>query len=396
LDQLVDLRRHFVATLKARGSVLVEKGVRDRLVVLLRRRLDALRRAEVRSSYYRGQEYIECPTTVPCLIEAYFTYTGAIERAQFWYRKTEIEIRQLGPFLRVSVSRRIPSLLWDHVRVGMPGAVDIFLIGYLNAILPEVNRRLLEVRYQQGHLLSRTFHVSEATLVNLRHGVDVVRVAWPSPTAAFGPAAMLGPRIKHLYVRELVDAMHAFLRSEFDESVRRVVTSAEKFFRDRGWDVRVRSGVLARILAALRLRSRTKKHSFRQCLLRNLDTSRNPGDVLVENMMIVYGVRNRIVHGGYRLQPSAKTFCHKALSTLRYIIYYFCGDATVSRFVFSLEMQLLMFADRAGENFDLDRIRRTLDRGLAVQAPKIESNQAFERTVFNALRFDARDLSSVR
>jgi hypothetical protein len=71
----------------------------------------------------------------------------------------------------------------------------------------------------------------------------------------------------------------------------------------------------------------------------------------------MYQLLRRNVNGsgqlGFRLRPKAKLFCHKAISTLRYIISYWCGDAAVARFVNTLELQMLMLIRQsAGVNLD--------------------------------------------
>ena len=399
-EEMLEARARLVALMKTRGRALIELQVRTHLIGMLKGRAIATwraqRRAEFPNTYYVGQEYIERSTLVRCTIEALFVYAGAIEPVNFWHLKNNITLEQIPPFLKVSLTRSIAQRLWDDINDDLPWGTAHGCVGaYLDAILPEVNRRLLAVRYEQGHLLSRTFHVSEAFEVTLCRGERTVRVRWPQPIAAFPPSAQLAARVKHLYVRELIDAMHAFLRNEYDECVRRLITSAEDFFRARGWNLSPRVGLVNRILVALRLRSRRKRISFRQSLTSNLEASSIPGSTLVPNLLTVYEVRNRIVHGGIRLHSSAKLFCHKAVSTLRYIIYYFCGDATTARFVYTLEMQLnAVLRQSAGTN--LDEIARLSLKNEEAPRPPIETARDMDEAIFEALRFDERDLATVR
>jgi hypothetical protein len=397
MSDLLQARALLVAVLGERAQQGVTPA-RERLVGVLKGQVlaswRASRLAEFPKSYYIGQEYVECATKIRCRIEALFVYAGAIASVRFWHNKSEVTLEQTGPFLRVTITRAIPKRLWDDLRLGVQATPHLFVAAYLNAMLPEVNRRLLAVRHDQGHLLSRTFHCTEAVELLLRFGKDALRLHWPQPVTAFAPTAQLAPTIKQLYVRELIDAMHAVLRGELDECVRRLITSAEDFFRARGWHLSQRSGLFNRLLVTLRLRSKSKRNSFRQSLSFNVDASSLPGSVLVPNMLAVYEVRNRIVHAGLRLHPSAKTFCYKAISTLRHIIDHNCGDATVAKFVYLLEHQLSLLLNHAGAGFNLDDIAKYMPSQRAPARPT--ELKDLNEVLFNALRFTERDLASVR
>ena len=287
---------------KAPDGQEVELGdLRRRLLRVLIGRAKLLRESQPPpENYFVGQEYVEDGDRIDCSITVAFIYPGLIDSTEFWYRKNRIVFRQHPPLLTIEIHRQIPGRLWDDLRLFARG--QQYIVGYVNAVMPAVNRRLLDNRYLSGQPLSRTFFLLEALGLAVTHENDDVSLRWPISVAPFPPSAQLSAGRDEAYLRDFVDAIHSYLRNDFDGCIRRLVTSVETFFSHRQWRATEGSSTFTRILGD------------------NVRTNTLAGQVIVENLKIIYKVRNRIVHGGFRMSPSSDLFCDKAIATVRSLL----------------------------------------------------------------------------
>jgi hypothetical protein len=197
------------------------------------------------------------------------------------------------------------------------------------------------------------------------------------------------------YVHDFIDSINSYFTSDFDDCIRRVVTSAENFFQSRAWRSKSAPGCFwRRLLRLLGIKAKETPNTFRRILLDNVNKNHLPGQVINENMQFIYTVRNRIVHGGFRMSTSSELFCAKAIATLKYLIAGYCGDVAISRYVHTLYMQFEMQRGTFGGLYNLDVIERR-QRNLTKDTPAIDSAAAFNAFMFGALRFTERDKHSI-
>lgn len=326
-------------------------------------------------SYFGGQEYVEDANRVNCTISIAFIYPALIKSVEFWHRKSRLVFRQIPPLLFIYIQRKISERLWDDLRLFSRG--EQFIIGYLSRLMPVINRRLLDNRYLNGEPLSRTFSLLDAIGIRVTCGKYTVSLNWPISVVPFHRTVELAPGRTEMYLRDLVDAMQSFLSNDFDECVRRLVTSTETFFLHLGW------------------KAATKPNTFRRILDCNVDTSGLAGQVIVQNLKFIYKVRNKIVHRGFRMSPSSGLFCDKAIGSATYLIQMHSGDETVSRYASSLRMQLLKAQGVLGGPFDLDEIEKRECSGNCNDCQPIQTATDFNRFIFNSLRITEQDMSSI-
>ena len=355
--------------------ISLESARRAFLWNLLRRRLHLRLSAGPPASYYVGQEYVEDRRRIPCTITLAFLCPGVLKPTVFWHRGSRVSLCHKAPFLVVEITRKVPTLLWDDIRVG--NWRDRFIVGYVTALMPVINKYLLEVRYLDGHPLSRTYSALEAANITVAHDGAHVCLGWPVSVPPFPRSEELAPGRDEPYLRDFVDAIHSYFRSDFDDCIRRVVTSVETFFAYRGWKAACRPS------------------TFKRVLDNNVEKDSLGGQVVTENLKYVYKIRNRIVHGGFRMSRESGMFCDKAIATLRYLIQRCSGDATVSRYAFSHGMQFLLLQSVIGQHLDLDEIER-FQRDKHAPGPPINSMAEMDTHMFTALRFTDRDKRSIR
>jgi hypothetical protein len=361
-----ELQREFISLLSAR---------QHRFLRLLLTRATRLRfTAPAPASFRNGEEYLSDPVQLPCTIRAVFNSPSFRTIAPFYHNKNLVSVYQRGPVLTVQVDRQISSRLWDKLRLFNDG--QKFLVGYVNALLPVVNRRLLDNRYLSGHILARTYSVYDALGIVVTHGGVNLRLAWPRGVVPFPTSAALAPQATDIYLRDYIDAIHAFMKNDFDDCVRRIITSVENFFAIKGWTA--------------------TPHTFRNIVATNVVAP--PHDqVIVDNLRFVYHVRNRIVHSGFRISTRGRDFCHKALDSLRYLIQWFCGSAEISKYATSLGRQTHILSHDVGSMFDLDYLKWFYGNPQPTLPPltATSSYAQFEDNLFTALRLTEKDRLSI-
>jgi hypothetical protein len=346
-------------------------------------------------SFYIGQPYVEDKRKVDCIITANFIFPGYISPFDFWLYGAHVLGMQHGNILHIQVHRRISQQLWDDVRLRIPFNKESFIIGYLTSYMPTINRYLLDNRYNEGHLLSRTFAIFEAVSVSLTVNRRRMQLNWPVSVAPFPPTAKIAKNVNELYVHDFIDSMHSYFTYDFDDCIRRVVTSAENFFETRAWRSRPALGLFWRkLLQLFGLRLKERSNTFRRVLSDNINKERLSGQVINENMQFIYTVRNRIVHGGFRMSTSSELFCSKAIGTLYYLIYRYCGNPAISRYVYTLHMQFGLQCSMLGNLYNLDVIEKWQNRPTE-DKPVIDSHEALEQAMFSSLRFTERDKHSI-
>jgi hypothetical protein len=253
-------------------------------------------------SYTLGEEYNGDSRQVQATISVAFISLAVVPPIKFWHNKSQIEMSQAGSALAITIHRKLPSRLWDDLRLFRRGYR--YVVGYVNSLLPAINRRLLDNRYMSGHVFSRTYAVQELLGISVRQGNDVVRIPWPIAAMPFPRAARLAPARAETYLRDYVDAIHAFLRNDFDDCIRRVVTATENFFAAKRWTAsppRIRPPtvwrrVLAAIKGLLRPRHRgTIPNSFKNVLTANVRTGVDP-------IWWTVSLRCCSLHGMYQLE----------------------------------------------------------------------------------------------
>jgi hypothetical protein len=251
-----------------------------------------------------------------------------------------------------------------------------FIIGYVNTVLPALNRVLLDNRYSTGQVLSRTFFLLEAAAILVETDQEAIPLQWPVSVQPFPDMTELAPARIETYLRDFVDAMHAFLRSELDECVRRLITCTETFFSHRGWV------------------ASDGPNTFKRILVSNVSTNALPGKTIVENLKFLYKIRNKIVHHGFHISLSGATFCDKSIATVGYLLQFFSGDSTISRYVLNHAMQFLSIKTILGQFQDLDEVEY-FERHPRGEPTTIKSSKDLDAFMFTALRFTSRDKSSI-
>lgn len=367
-------------------------AARTRLFRLVEHRLKQLHfSTPPPSSYYRGQEYIEDKRRVDCVIAANFQFSGALAPTKFHLHNSLVSLEQTGALLIITVRRRVSQKLVDDIK--FLGRGHYHIVAYLASYLPRINRLLTDNRCYNGHLLSKNISIFDALSIVVICKRQLIPMRWPPAFAPFPPSVALAKNVDQVFVHDYIHSIQSYFRGEYDDCVRRVVTGTENFFRARGWDGPEKETSIKCLIRRLARKPKPNPRAFGHILRKRMNTKIS-GEVIHQNMRYVYGVRNRLVHNGFRMSTKSERFCSKAIATLKYLLIRYADNQVISTYVHTLGMQFMMQSEIYGDTWNLDIIER---RQQEIQNPPFIVNNPddLETYMFTALRFNAHDKRSI-
>lgn len=210
------------------GDDLALLAARKRIFVALLNRIAQVRiNSPPPERFFIGEPYVTDKRKIACIISANFVFPGYVAPFDFWLYGAHVMALQHGNILHIQVHRQTSRQLWDDIRLKIPFTSEKFIIGYLASYMPTINRYLIDNRYDKGHLLSRTFAIFEAVRVSINVSGRLIQLNWPIGFAPFPPSTSIAPSVTAPYVYDLIDSIDSYFASDFDDCLRRVVTSAE-------------------------------------------------------------------------------------------------------------------------------------------------------------------------
>ena len=288
-------------------------------------------------------EFAKDKIKVPVQIWIFFISPGVIQKAEIVELGKRIDLEQEGAILRISFPEDISQKLRDSLLRGDQSSAR-WLLGYVSDVLPYVNQEILNQRHRLGHFLIRTFTVfdiRELRMVDTQSNRGVI-VAGPGGITEFPPMSSFGKDYGGLiYVRDLVDAVHSYFNNDFEDCIRRVVTSLEDFFRDHGIPVK-----------------NEKDATFKERINRHLNsTCPMSGQSVAAELIKTYSARNKIVHEGKRYPvPECKEIAKNAVHYLLDAYKFFGTDDEFKKYMLHLEMQFVAHLEFTGQGVTMKNI----------------------------------------
>ena len=280
------------------------------------------------SSYFVGQEYVLDPKRVRVEIHLIFISPGEITKTKLDANGKQILLDQNGSLFRAIFEEDLSEVLLASIKEKHVG--DQWILGYVAEVMPYINQEILRQRYVTGHFLVRTYSsldISQLWIVNKRLG-EKIRVSWPGSLAAFPEVVNLAPKYDRIYLRDLIDSMHAYFNGDYEESIRKIITSVETFIKYQN----------------LQTKKISYKTDFEEAVRANMNIQcpmiqKNAADVIMDS----YRVRNEIVHDGKRLEPAeGKKLAKIGTHMVNEVYKNFGTEEELKRYAFYLEGQFLM------------------------------------------------------
>lgn len=307
-------------------------------------------------SFFAGQEYLEDQLHDLMRVELCFYTPAVLDPFEFYVQKKKVVGSQNSGVLKVTFDVDFPRKLIDDLAWGR-GNSQAYVLGYISRYLPRINEEMLRQRYSSGHFLLRTFSpldVFKITITNLKPewADEVINVPWPPTFAKFPPAQMMQGTQMETYLKDFVDAGNDYLRGDYDNCIRRVITSAENAFRFYRLDKTTPSGWRLLFISLPFF----KETSF-NTIARSISSPNHLGSQVVsENLLFLYKLRNRIVHNKFRIRFENGWVARRAFATLNYLYQFLDRGGKVAAYVSFMEGQMMML-DMELRGTTMERLR---------------------------------------
>lgn len=232
-----------------------------------------------------------------------------------------------------------------------------YVVAFVKDTLPWVNGEIVKRKSQEGHIILKTVSLFDIEVVVLQDfQKNFHHVLWPLPLSKFPPKPNQNDAVYRgkdvVFVRDLVSAMTDFFYFDFDECVRKVITSFENYFIY--YKIKSPEGVIYDDYTG---KKKFKKFVSWHLKEKNYHHRQDDLQILQDNILFIYHVRCNIVHNELRLKLDDKDnqfFCMVAIRTLLKIYQSnFVKNDDKFDYIFSFESQFVMLLDGVtGLNLD--------------------------------------------
>lgn len=303
---------------------------------------------------------------IKALIECVFPTPVIYKNFNFELDNSKVSVEQKNTTIIANIEKTISKKLFGCLN---ELNINSFLIGYVDKILPEINRNLQEQKYLYGYILGNSYSSLDILYMSVTNREDnkKIDINLTKSIAPFPPSYSLAKDHNHIFIRDIIDAINYYLHYNLDEAIRKTITSLENFFHQRN-------------IHANTFRKKLEKCLFKENYPHNWD---NYFDVFQRNINIIYRIRNGIVHDKLRLTNEHAMICRKGIFTVFYI--YRCGfnDEATRRFVRSLNMQTELIENTI-RGMNLDELQRILNQEPS--GPPIDSMEEMDHLYFTGMR----------
>lgn len=338
---------------------------------------------DIPDEFYIGKDFVEDTETEKAIIEILFFSPAVLDSFELFVAGKKIIGTQKTGLLVVFFEQVLSKKLIKNL---MSGESESFIIGYISKYLPRVNEEILHQRYTSGHFLVKTFSTLDIYRVNVKVPSvtkDPILLSWPQSIASFPLAKNLAEKKDEIYIRDFIDAGNAYLEGNYDDCIRKSITSVENAFHKYnlksnppiGWK-RFFSMILP------------KKRKFDQ-IVKNIIYADSLGrKVIAENLLFLYKLRNKIVHDKFRIRSENGWIGRKAIGTLDYLYQFLSKDQETGNYISYLSGSLKML-DNFSKGENLDRIKQRENFKQEISKDQIiDSDEKMDTFMFNNLRID--------
>ncbi len=225
-----------------------------------------------------------------------------------------------------------------------------WIFGYVAPHIDYLNQEIYKQRYRKSNLLLQPYSILNISYIEISKISTKKKVKIQFPMTV-GIQDIITPKIpvdmsffEHIYVRDLIDALNSYFFSNFDDCVRRLITSVETSFQYYSFN---------------EIKDKNTNSIFKGTLDANCSmicpmTKKN----VAEEVWSLYKVRNEIVHEGRRIKPTEKRICDDGI---HYVLDYFknlkVNNGELSRFILQIEGEYMVYKDFVGQGLTLDILK---------------------------------------
>lgn len=324
---------------------------------------------ELPSSYMVGQELIEDEEKIDATISYYLLSNVFITKFEAQYNNYKIYGEYYGGGFIVAYERPISKKLFETFKKDK--GVN-FLYGYFDGILPIVNTEINNQKYLNGQILNRPiscFDINKIA-ISCKHTGETVNSVGTLIFGDFPKSKDLAVDNDHIFIREFTDAITSYLFNNYDDCIRKLITSFENFF----------------IL-------NTFKGTFNNKLEKLTSGQYCPPPwgkymkILNSNMKFIYKLRNKITHDELRVRfdRNWSGICHSGIGTLSYLYQNSLNKVEVIQYILSLTQQFLLITNYTS-GVNLDRLEEIYNNRSSHENNIVKSPADVDKYTFNGLR----------
>ena len=191
--------------------------------------------------------------------------------------------------------------------------------------MPYINERVREIKYSTVQVVSRTLSMLDIQGIVIADEADrAFEVLWPVGFGSF-PFQQKPKNCDFIYIRDLIEAMTSYIYYDYDETIRKIITSLDNALKHYQIKDKIRQ----------KYPDDQKKLKFK-----NMMDEVVTRPELNFNIKKIYDIRNGIVHDKIRLNSKHETLLKKSIGTLLYIYKIYLNDSSeLSRYILQIEMQ---------------------------------------------------------
>lgn len=356
-------------------------------------------------SYYIGQEYLEDEEKIPVYIK--FKFNSAVVFKSINLDQDELHLKQLSSgvilcTLEKIISKKLfeeisgPIDFKDQKRVAEYMRTSTFVIGYIRAYISSINKRILDQKYLEGHILARTISIVdiyEVAVLTREKEPKGGMVQWPIPVTRFPPSS-LAPKEDAVFIRDLVDAMTAYFQYDLDNCVKKIITSLENCILH--YKLIPHKPTLASKIKWFFYRRtkfrRTVEHYVQE---KNYAYKERDLKILRDNILFIYHLRNLVVHDKLRIDPSQTTVCKQGIGTLLYIYQGSFLSNEHRTYIFSFYSQFMnLYTQYSGES--LEHTQHMNNNSKAGRDRLINSKDDMDKFMFEGLTISKSEKQKIK
>jgi len=324
------------------------------------------------SSYAVGEEFFQDEQTVDVVMNFSLLSPSKYESFQFRKNGSTVGVMQEENILVVNIQKVISSKLFHELNQWNN---NLFIIGYIEELLDDINKHLSEQKYKYGQLLGKiyySFDICNLIVINLS-SFEETTLNWPKAVAGFPGNQRLTVIPDSIYIRDFMDSISSLLIHNIDEGVRKAITSLEIFFKK------------------FNIRGKTFAEKLDKALDAKYYTSTwHPYlPILKHNILIFYKVRNKITHDELRLNFEYNKVYRKIIGTFSYVYQSRLNDPNTIRYIYYLTLQFLS-VEMIVKGMNLNELANSYN---TVPSPSniINTFAAFEDAMFTGLKVTAEE-----
>jgi hypothetical protein len=356
-------------------------------------------------SYYIGKEFFEDEDRIDVEIICFFSSAASID---IFHNKTsnwEATTEQISGRLKLIIKRKISKKLLTSLREKR--SLVYFIIGYINEILPSLNEHVRAQKYLLGQILANTYSSMDVVeiLINTNGTDGSLNLILPTTITPFPSSKQLARELDEIFIRDYIDAMGCYFNENYDECIRKVVTSLENFFIFK----KVKGDFLLNPFVPIELfeiiiqkihdiygfknveiKRGTFNSKLRECLYKK-NYPRRWGKYLQmweENLKFIYKIRNGIIHKKYRLKEEDKWICDSAICTMSYFFQTALVDNQTRRYLFSLIEQFKLLQPLY-QGVHIEKIGSLMNIGSSERT--ITNDDEMDEAVFSDLKIKSEE-----